>query len=233
MTSQIYVHPFMKNLFRMLFKRQPVAPKFKTSDAPSTLQSGSEAANRQQLVLIALRDLLRRNAIPAHLLDCQTLLVTSRSRGPGLYVHLVVRHWDERLLRYMQAFQTELKERIVRFDPKAINWVHGIAWDFNATGNCPYPALPPKSTWDDDQKPSLPSAAANEPATDAAPHYPAVLAANAAAVPVATKASEVEQDLAALFAIRDREINAAAGGVTAGGAKATRDYEATEPAPLS
>lgn len=218
----------MKNPFRALFVRTPVKPPFKSSDAPSTLQAGSEAANRQQLVLITMRDLLRRSAIPAHWIECQTLLVNSRSRGSGLYVHLVVHHWDERLMRYAQAFQVELKERIMRFDPKAVGWVHGIAWDFNAMDTCPFPVLPPKIAWNTNPEPLPPPLEAPAPVASTPAHYPAVLPAGGPAVaPTRAMPSEVEQDLNALFAIRDREI-----GLVASSAKPSDAYEATEPAPL-
>ena len=215
----------MKNPFSALFARKlPTAP-YKSSSAPSTFQSGSEAANRQQLVLMTVRDLLRRSAIPMHWLECQTLVVNSRSRGTGLYIHLVVHHWDERLLRYTKAFQTELKERIVRFDPKAASWVHGIAWDLGALRSCPYPALPPKSTWDADQKTPVAKntttqtqevAASEEQKTagQASPNNPAMT-------------SEVAQDLVALFAIRDRELDSAADPY-----KGPVTFDVTEPAPL-
>lgn len=222
----------MKNPLRALFKPKPVTSRFKSSDAPSTLQAGSEAANRQQLVLITLRDQLRRSGVPAHWLECQTLLVTSRSRGTGLYVHLVVRHWDERLVRFMQAFQTELRDRIVRFDPKAASWVHGIAWDFDAMDSCPYPELPPKSTWEGHQETLMPGATDGVNTAETSAHFPAVLALVPSATLDVTAKSEVEQDLAALFAIRDEEIGAAALSTPLSGVRAARTFEATEPAPL-
>lgn len=211
----------MKKTFNTMFVRPPDAPAFKNAAAPFTPPAGSESANRQQLVLITLRDLLHHSAIPAHWLECQTLLVSSRSRSTGLYILLVMRHWDERLLRYTQAFQIELMERILQFDPDAGLWVHGIAWSFDTpAGTCMFPVLPPKSTWDADQKPlgsratgTPPFAALPTPAEDlsvsggAANLRPAPpLGAPAWGQPAVT--SDVAQDLAALFAIRDRELNA-------------------------
>ena len=136
----------MKKPFSTLFARPPAAPISKSSAVSSASQTSRKTSNRQQLVLITLRDLLHRSAIPAHWLGCQTLLVNSRSRGSGLYIHLVIRHWDERLLRYTQAFQTELLHSMLSFDPEAATWVHGIAWRFDAVNSCPFPELPPKGT---------------------------------------------------------------------------------------
>lgn len=142
---QNYCCFFMKKPFSTLFVRSPAAPLSKSSAVSSVSQTSRKTSNRQQLVLITLRDLLHRSAIPAHWLGCQTLLVNSRSRGSGLYIHLVIRHWDERLLRYTQAFQTELLHCILSFDPKAAMWVHGIAWRFDAVNSCPFPELPQKA----------------------------------------------------------------------------------------
>ena len=215
----------MKNPFSALFARKLPTPPYKSSGDPSTLQGGSEASNRQQLVLITIRDLLRRSAIPAHWLECQTLVVNSRSRGTGLYIHLVVHHWDERLLRYTQAFQTELKKRIVLLDPKAASWVHGIAWDMGALRSCPYPALPPKSTWDPDKETPLAKHSATR--TQEAAASTAQKTAEQANLKKSAVASEVTRDLIALFAIRDCELDSAADHY-----KEPVAFAATEPAPL-
>ena len=209
---------FMKKPLSTLLMGAPAAPISKGSVVSSTPQTSREAVNRRQLVRITLRDLLRRNAIPVHWLECQMLLVSSRSRGSGLYVHLVIRHWDERLLRYTQAFQTELFNCILRFDPEAAAWVHGIAWRFDVANTCPFPALPPKSTWDADQKPHVAKVPPAPPAGTpkrfvAASLLPAGAENSPAAMPLIPAASvtpgetfEVAQDLAALHAILDQEF---------------------------
>ena len=231
----------MKKPFSALFARPPATPTFESYAAHAT-QMNNESVNRQRLVLITLRDLLHHSAIPAHWLECQTLLVSSRSRSASLYILLVIRHWDERFLRYTQAFQDELMARILRFDPEAGMWVHGIAWSFDAPGTCLFPVLPPKSTWDTDQKPlAARTIAAPSPETVGTTGTPAAnLSAHAgsANVPASThlgfaasaepaEMSEMEQDLAALFAIRDRELNAAADSF-----KHPLPFDAAKPATL-
>ena len=198
----------MTNPFGALFARKLPAPPFKSSGVPSTMQGGNEAPNRQRLVLMSIRDLLRCSAIPAHWLECKTLVVNSRSRGTGLYIHLVVHHWDERLLRYTQAFQAELKERIVRFDPAAASWVHGIAWDLGALRSSPYPALPPKSTWDADQKTQQTKHTTTQ--NQKAARSGAQKTADQPNPDTISVTSDVARDLVALFAIRDRELDSAA-----------------------
>ena len=89
-----------------------------TEESPATIEDGSDNALRRQLVYVLLRDVLRRHGIPASLVECQMLVVSSRSRGPGMYVRLVLKQWDERLVRYAFAFQKALKADILRFEAR-------------------------------------------------------------------------------------------------------------------
>lgn len=220
----------MKNLFRFLLPRKPSPPLSRALNTPSLQQADHEAANRQQLVLLTMRDLLRRSGVPSEWLECKTLLVTSRSRGPGLYLHLVVRQWDERLLRFSQAFQTELKRRLVRFDPKAAQWVHGIAWDFELAQNCPWPILPDKTSWTTANTAPLeragsPATAADIAAESAATSVSSLPSLLPAALPAA---AALAPELEKIFAGRDHQLGAAHTGKTPGAPV----FAATEPAPL-
>ena len=116
-------------------------------ESPVTIEDGSDNALRRQLVHVLLRDVLRRHGIPAPLVECQMLVVSSRSRGPGMYVRLVLKQWDERLVRYAFAFQKALKADILRFEPQANEWLHGVSWQFEFGESCPYAELPDKSFW--------------------------------------------------------------------------------------
>ena len=111
-------------------------------DSPVTIEDGSENATRRQLVQVLLRDVLRKSGIPPDWIECQMLLVASRTRGQGMYVRLVVRHWDERLMNYLVAFQQTLMNDIRRFEPNAEEWLHGISWQLDVGEQCPYPTLP-------------------------------------------------------------------------------------------
>jgi hypothetical protein len=117
------------------------------AENPATIEDGSDNALRRQLVHVLLRDVLRRHGVPSALIDCQMLVVSSRSRGQGMYVRLVLRQWDERMVRYAFAFQNALMADIVRFEPKAAEWLHGISWQFEFDKSCPYAELPDKSFW--------------------------------------------------------------------------------------
>lgn len=113
----------------------------------SELHDGSETATRGQLVQVLLRDLLRKNGMPVGLVHCQTQVINSRTRGQGLYVRLVVKHWDERLMKYAFAFQKALLTEIVQFEPQAVSWLHGIAWQLEVASSCPLTELPGPEFW--------------------------------------------------------------------------------------
>lgn len=211
-----------------------------SADSPATIEDGSDNALRRQLVHVLLRDALRRHGIPASWLECQMLVVTSRSRGPGMYVRLVVKHWDSRLLDYALAFEKTLLADIVRFEPKADEWLHGISWQLDFQNSSPFKELPEKSFWQTanaggTENPPSPTASA----ADLEQAASAVLQANAlrratpakttaiAAAALATARQEAEQDLEQLFAIRDREL-----GQPDSDPIAQVGYEKTRPSPL-
>lgn len=113
----------------------------------SMLNDGSETATRGQLVQIMMRDLMRKNGIPPGWIQCQIQVISSRSKGPGIYVRLIVMQWDERLMKYAFAFQKALQTEIVQFEPQATTWLRGIAWQLEVAGSCPLTELPGKHFW--------------------------------------------------------------------------------------
>lgn len=123
-------------------------------DAPETIEGGSENDLRRQLIQVLLHDSMRRHGIPPSWLDCQMLLVSSRSRGEGMYVRLIMRHWDLRLLTYAVAFQQSLMTDILRFEPHASQWLHGISWQLEVGDSCPYTELPDRSVWEEHPTPA-------------------------------------------------------------------------------
>ncbi|WP_411878700.1 hypothetical protein [Polaromonas sp. YR568] len=157
----------MKNLISSLFGRShhAAAPKrtpASARDNPLTIEDGSDNATRRQLVQVLLRDALRKYGIPPRWIDCQMLLVDSRSKGPGMYVRLVVRQWDDRLMNYAFAFQNALMVEITRFEPQATQWLHGISWQLDVAETCPHRELPDKSFWAE-PAPAKPAAPAGRP----------------------------------------------------------------------
>jgi hypothetical protein len=175
----------MKNLITSLFggpAKQAVSarPPVSNRDNPLTIEDGSDNATRRQLVQVLLRDALRKYGIPPRWIDCQMMVVSSRSRGPGMYVRLVVRQWDDRLLNYAHAFQTALMVEITRFEPQASLWLHGISWQLEVADTCPYRSMPDKGFW---AEPARPMPAAPQISHIAAPAGAAVSAAIPAPAP--------------------------------------------------
>ncbi len=113
----------------------------------SMLHDGSETATRGQLVQVLLRDLIRKSGMPPGWVQCQIQVMNSRTRGQGIFVRLIVKHWDERLMKYAFAFQKALLTEIVQFEPKAASWLQGIAWQLEVASSCPLTEMPEPQFW--------------------------------------------------------------------------------------
>ena len=215
----------MKNLIRRLFgappKAAPAAAEPASGDHPLTIEDGSDNAMRRQLVQVLLRDLLRKHGIAPHWIELQMLVVSRSSRGTGLYVRLIVRHWDARLMNYALALQNALLADIARFEPRASEWLHGISWQFEMTDSCPYTTLPDKAFWAETVKPAKPVIPASPP-TPAS--NPSAFAPTAPTEP-RSEESEALEDLQRLFQVRDQILGKHSDGVAVG-------YEKTQPLPL-
>ena len=231
----------MQTFFHRLLGTLPPRPEVKPApvprDNPLTIEDGSENATRRQLVQVLLRDVLRRSGIPPAWIDCQMLLVSSRTKGHGMYVRLVLKHWDHRLMNYTSAFQQALMTDIERFEPKALQWLHGVSWQLEMGESCPYTELPEKAFWlEPVNKPATYATTALQaiepaPVFDGAGLTGALLApvnrVPAAATTGRPASDNPARELEQLFAIRDRELEQlAAEGMTPVG------YEKTQPSPL-
>ena len=244
----------MSNPFKKLaglFNGAQAAPtnsslSFSRSTQHSSLHDGSETAARGQLVQVLLRDLIRKSGMPPGCVQCHIQVINSRSRGQGIYVRLIVKHWDERLMKYAFAFQKALLTEIVQFEPAAGSWLQGIAWQLEVAASCPETELPGPDFWHSptatepvdqfDIVPMLPNAFPGAaPATATATKLQPAAAVLPVAldslppllgVPTASK-DDIAQDLKRLFAIRDNELaNLADNNLLPAG------YESTEPSPL-
>ena len=219
----------MKQLISKLMERRaadkPVVAAKKTvkslpaenQDSSHTIEDNSDNGTRRRLVQMLLRDGLRQHAIPADWVECQMMAINSRSRGPGMYVRLVMRQWDLRLLTYAYAFQTQLLAAITQFEPQAPTWLRGVSWAFDVGNTCPYPDMPDRSMW---------RAASPRAETPGLSPGPVSVPTNSAAV-AATGTdtdTEVMQDLERMFAIRDANIEQQAFADTA-----PVDFQNTEP----
>jgi hypothetical protein len=247
----------MFNFFNKLLssagdKRQPASdgslPSSRTHHQ-SSLNDGSQAATRGQLVHTVMRDLVRKSGIPAGWIQCQIHVVSSRKRGQGIFVRLVVKQWDQRLMTYAFAFQKALLTDIVQLEPKAAAWLHGIAWQLEVASTCPVTDLPDSQFWQTQGKVdpfdivAMPASAmpvhAPVPAPMAAPESVAAVTPSETfaldelellppvLVEPPTPENDTAEDLEHLFAIRDRELKQPAVGKPL-----PQGYEKTEPSPL-
>ena len=103
---------------------------------------------RQQLIQVLLRDTARRAGIPSNWLDCQMLLTANPTRGEGMYLRIIMKQWDLRMLTYALAFEKSLMTDITRFEPHASDWLYGISWQFQVGDSCPYKGLPDRHLWE-------------------------------------------------------------------------------------
>ncbi len=215
---------FFKKIFGLPFKSGAATGQNSSRSFHSSVQGGSENAIRAQLVQVVMRDLLRNSGIPPGWVTCMPQVLNSASRGSGIFVRLSVKHWDDRLMKYAFAFQKALLTDIVRFEPKASSWLHGIAWQLEVASTCPHTALPDKDFWLEAPAPSPVLHEAN-PRTRLV--TPMGMASPAPAFAGLAEDNEAAQDLKRLFAVRDQEMaqHAASTALPAG-------YESTEPSPL-
>ena len=124
-------------------------PVMRVSTDPA-LDFTAQLSTRRELLRVRTRNTLRLSGIPESWIEPQVLLEPEGGRT-FLHLRLVVRQWDERLLRYTFAFQTQLMREIERIDPQAREWLLSIVWQFPHDLACPYPELPQPSAWVDVQ----------------------------------------------------------------------------------
>jgi len=182
----------IKRLFGGAKKPDLAAPSQPDSRAyPSAIEVESQAGTRRELVRMLTRDSQRHAGIPDGWLESQVLLELGRGGQTFIHLRVVVRHWDERLLKYAVAFQRTLRSEIERFEPAAREWLLSITWQYEVDDQCPYPRLPDPGSWTGQ----------------------AGLAAGPTPAPARieekkqdTEEDEVRADLARLFAVRDANM---------------------------
>jgi hypothetical protein len=194
---------------------------------------------------------MRRHGIPSNWIECRILPVVTRSQKTGLHVQFIVRDGLDRLLTYVPAFQGSFMEEIARFDPRADDWLFSLSWQFQILAPQVPTVLPDAASWESSvQAPielSAPAAAAQpappaatpaarapvraapEPVATTAPAPAVAAAAPEVARPVvdAVRDEEVQEDLQALYAIRDAALRQ--GRPDSTGPAGERDFESTHP----
>ncbi|MDQ3058285.1 MAG: hypothetical protein M3R45_02000 [Pseudomonadota bacterium] len=199
----------MNDFFNRLFGKPVQTSAIHRHDTQISVQDESDNATRHQLVQMLLRGLVRKHGIPADWIDLKILVVPGKKQGLAMYMHLVLRQWDERMINHAQVFQSRLMAEIKRYDPKYSEWLHGVSWQLKMDSTCPYTTLPEKPFWTTPTQ----AAAAKIPVATATTATTATAAVAAAAAPAMPARSTPEPGEAAehanlerLFAIRDQEM---------------------------
>lgn len=193
-------------LFKTLFRRGSRGPGGRTSDAgDSDLSETREGRDhlRRELVHVVVRDTMRIRGIPSDWLTAMVLPLPGGAAGRGLHVLLVVRQGHEQMLAYVPAFQRSFFTALRQFDPRALEWLVGLSWQFDGMSeDVGAAALPPRA----DQALA-----------------PTATAAGAGVDSVDEDELSVQEDLRALFAIRDEAL------LSPDSAPPESDFQPTQP----
>ena len=188
----------------------PSATAFQDSGGGPDSDPAARTAVRRELVQVTLRETMRRHAVPSDWLEVRMLPVVSRRKRSGLHVQLVVRQGQGSLLTYIPSFQSSFMAEIEKFDPRAWEWLLSISWQFAAITSTSAGEMPSASDWRVTAPGAAPAAAHEAPP--------------AAAASGPTVEDDVEEDLQALFAIRDAALQG-----TPAAEDAQPDFEPTQP----
>jgi hypothetical protein len=171
----------LRNFFRGREQRdtQPQSSQFHETESTAQRANSANAA-RRELVQVALRDTMRKHAIPADWIDCRMLSVVTRQRRAGMHVQFIVRKSQTQLLASVHEFQRSFWHGIEQFDPRARDWLFSIAWQFDGADDAASPSPGPDFSDVD-----------TEPAGDTQPPE---------------LDDELQTDLRALYAIRDAAL---------------------------
>lgn len=164
--------------------------------------AASRNAPRRELVQVILRDTMRKHGIPSDWIDLRMLSMATPGGRPGLHVSFVVRQGHDRLLSYVFAFQDSFYRELARFDARATDWLLSVGWQFDGYTTPQKAAMPDPKVW----IASGPGAIdpPESPIAFAPTEDPLALQDKPAAAP--QEFDDVEEDLQALFAIRDAAL---------------------------
>ena len=158
-------------------------------DLDTDEDQASRNASRREVVHVVLRDTMRKHGIPSDWIEDRVLSVVNREGVCGTHVQFIVRGGEERLMAYVHAFQDSFRRQLVQVEPRAMDWLRSLSWEFQ--GVAPGPgAMPDPASWSGETSTQLgeldPSQA--RPRLTQSEH------------------DDLSEDLAALFAIRDEAL---------------------------
>ncbi len=128
------------------------APDFEHSVMPhpgADAANSSQAANdiQRELIRVAFQDTVRATGLPPQLLDCAVRYIKTGKLEERVQVQLVMQQWNEHLLRYSMAFQSELMKCLDRYEPGVDHTQHEWLWRYAAGVVTPFPELPLPGQW--------------------------------------------------------------------------------------
>ena len=134
---------------RVFGQRRPAqtgAPKQMRAAAGHPAQPNRDASHRE-LLLMAVRDTLRKYGIPPSWIGAETLTATINGKQRGMHLRLLLRHWEPKLLVHILAFEQGVRARIRRLDPVSSGWVAGISWTLDIPEDVLLAPLPDAGYW--------------------------------------------------------------------------------------
>jgi hypothetical protein len=197
--------------------------QFRESEADSEDSQGSRNSGRRELVQVVLRDTMRKHGVPSDWIECRLLSTVTRTGRHGLHVNFVVKQAHERLLAYVFAFQDSFERELARFEPRAGDWLLSVGWEFRGFNAA---EMPDPRTWAQSGSAPLQGGAAPLLQPDWKAPPPSDFGGLEAPQPAAAARSEsddVQEDLQALFAIRDAAMK------QAGAPDDVADFQNTQP----
>jgi hypothetical protein len=201
--------------------------QFYESEPDSEDSHAPRSAPRRELVQVMLRDTMRKHGIPSDWIECRVLSAVTRTGRRGLHVNFVVLQAHEQLLPYVFAFQDSFERELSRFEPRWRDWLMSLGWEFTGFKHA---EMPDATNWSHGVRMpeplpggAMPARAVPEPVEpEPEPHE-----SEPAEAESARSDDEIQQDLEALFAIRDAALADAAGGQGRGSGQP--DFEPTQP----
>lgn len=127
------------------FFRSKPAPMNHSHTQSARNASAQQYTLRRQVLQTALRDTLIRYRIPSSGVGCETLLSSRNAIAPTVHVRLLVKDFEPRLLTQALAFQKAFLKRLTSFDPKVVDWLSGVSWQFEEPGDSLFSDIPAAS----------------------------------------------------------------------------------------
>jgi hypothetical protein len=102
-------------------------------------------AIQRELLRIAVKDTLRAQGMQATWVGCELIAAGTDESGPK--ISLVVQEWQEDLMRYLPALQTQILVALNTLDTSLHAQAQGVSWQFAVNCGCPHHQLPNTSFW--------------------------------------------------------------------------------------